>query len=149
MKNFAFSLMTIVIAAFLCSEVLALPKDDLVLHFAFDGGSAVGDTAKDISGNGNDATINGGAKVIADGLEFDGIDGYVSTAPLNARTGGNDTFTDEKLVNEYIRLESESLSKLKQSMENGDKNLIIKSAAGIRPNFVKLFFLFGDFESTK
>ena len=93
MKRFAFSLMIIGIAAFFCSGVLALPEDGLVLHFAFDGGSVIGDTAKDLSGNGNDATINGGAKAVADGLEFDGVDGYVNTDPLDMRTGGSDTFT--------------------------------------------------------
>jgi len=93
MKRFAFSLIIIVISAFFCSGVVALPKDDLVLHFAFDSGSVIGDTAKDQSGNGNDATINGGAKAVADGLEFDGADGYVNTAPLDARAAGSDMFT--------------------------------------------------------
>lgn len=93
MRKFAFSLMIISISVFLCSGAVALPEDGLVLHFAFDGGSVVGDTAKDLSGNGNDATINGGARTVADGLEFDGADGYVNTAALDARTAGNDTFT--------------------------------------------------------
>jgi hypothetical protein len=75
MKRFAFSLMIIGIAAFFCSGAVALPEDGLVLYFAFDGGSVIGDTAKDLSGNGNDATINGGARGGADGLEFDGADG--------------------------------------------------------------------------
>jgi hypothetical protein len=72
----------------------------------------------------------------------------IETARFDASLFG---FSDEKaeLMNEYVRLEFESLSKLRQSIENGDKNLIIKSAAGIKPNFVKLFLLFGDFESTK
>ena len=52
-------------------------------------------------------------------------------------------------MKEYIRLESESLSKLEQSMKAGDKNLITQSAVKIKPNFVKLFLLFGDFKSVK
>ena len=45
MKRFAFSPMIIGIAVFFCSGAVALPEDGLVLHFAFDGGSVVGDTA--------------------------------------------------------------------------------------------------------
>ena len=52
-------------------------------------------------------------------------------------------------MKEYIRLKSESLSKLEQSMKAGDKNLITQLAAKIKPNFVKLFLLFGDFKSVK
>jgi hypothetical protein len=73
--------------------VLALPEDGLMLHFAFDGGSVDGDTVKDLSGQGNDATINGGAKVANGGLEFDGADGYVGGDPLEMRTGGETLFS--------------------------------------------------------
>jgi hypothetical protein len=61
------------------------------------------------------------------------------------------SFSDEtmELMDEYLRLESESLSKFEQSMEAGDKKIIIQSAVKIEPNFVKLFLLFGDFESAK
>ncbi len=50
---------------------LALPKDGLILHFAFDGG-----TANDLSGQGNDGTLNGGATIVGEGLELDGADGW-------------------------------------------------------------------------
>ena len=93
MKRAAISLMIICIAAFLSSGVLALPEDGLVLHFAFDGGSVDGDVVKDLSGNGNDATIKGGVEATNEGLEFDGADGYVGTAALDMRTAGNNTFT--------------------------------------------------------
>ena len=52
-------------------------------------------------------------------------------------------------MKEYIGLESASLSKLEQTMKDGDKNLIIRSAVRIEPKSVKLFLLFGDFESVK
>jgi hypothetical protein len=60
-------------------------------------------------------------------------------------------FDNEKtrLMKEYIKLESESLSKLEQAMKAGDKKMIIQSSAKIKPNFVKLFFLFGDFGNMK
>jgi hypothetical protein len=92
MKRFALSLMITGIVSFFSSGILALPEDGLVLHFAFDGGSVDGDTVKDLSGNGNDATINGGVKATNEGLEFDGADGYVGTAALDIRTAGNNTF---------------------------------------------------------
>jgi len=93
MKKFAFGLMSIGVLIFLNSGALAIPEDGLVLYYAFDAGSVDGDTAKDLSGNGNDATINGGAKAVKEGLEFDGADGYVGTVALDIRTGGSDTFT--------------------------------------------------------
>ena len=92
MKRVAFSLMSIGIAILLSSGAFAIPKDGLVLHFAFDGDSVNGETVKDLSGNGNDATINGGVKAANGGLEFDGADGYVGTAALDMRTAGNNTF---------------------------------------------------------
>ncbi len=93
MKRIAFSLMCIGIVIFHSSGALALPEDGLVLLFAFDGGSVDGDKVKDLSGNGNDATINGGVEATKEGLEFDGADGYVGTAALDIRTGDNNTFT--------------------------------------------------------
>ncbi len=93
MKRSAVSLLVAGMVLLLSFVVLAIPKDGLVLHFDFDGGSVDGDSAKDLSGNGNDATINGGAKAVADGLEFDGVDGYVGGDPLEVRTGGEVPFT--------------------------------------------------------
>ncbi len=93
MRKFAISLMVIGVAVLFSVGVLALPEDGLVLHFAFDGGSVDGDTVKDLSGQGNDATINGGAKVANGGLEFDGVDGYVGGEPLDMRTGGEVSFS--------------------------------------------------------
>jgi len=53
---------------------------ELIGHWMFDEGS--GDVAFDISGNGNDGTINGAQSVPGVGgsaLEFDGVDDYVET----------------------------------------------------------------------
>ena len=54
-----------------------------------------------------------------------------------------------KTMRNHIKLESESLSKLKQSIETKDKKAIIQSAIGIKPNFVNLFTTFGDFSKMK
>ena len=93
MKKYAISLMVMGMAALFSFGVLALPNDGLVLHYAFDGGSINGDTAKDLSGNGNDGTINGGAEAGDGGLKFDGADGYVGAGPLEIRTGADVSFS--------------------------------------------------------
>lgn len=93
MKRFAIILMVIGMSALFSVAALAIPKEGLVLHFDFDGGSVDGDTIKDLSENGNDAIMNGGVTAIADGLEFDGADGYVGGEPLAVRTGGEIPFT--------------------------------------------------------
>ena len=79
MRAFLFSLMIIVTVASFAVEGVALPKK--VLHFNFDGNNA-----KDLSGNGNDGKINGGAKVSRGALEFDGKDDYVGSSALKVRT---------------------------------------------------------------
>jgi len=81
MRKFVFSLMIIGIIASFAVEGVALPKEGLVLHFNFDGGKV-----KDLSVNGNDGTINGGAKVVGGALEFDGKDDYVGSPALKVRT---------------------------------------------------------------
>lgn len=74
-------------------EIQALPKDSLVLYYSFDASGINGNTAKDLSGNGNDGTINGGAKAGGGFLEFDGKDGYVVTPALQVRTNNIKPFT--------------------------------------------------------
>ncbi|PKN71009.1 MAG: hypothetical protein CVU54_03245 [Deltaproteobacteria bacterium HGW-Deltaproteobacteria-12] len=49
----------------------------------------------------------------------------------------------------YIQAETEAMDRLKNALEGGDKGSIIKAALGIKPNFVNLFLLFGDFEKFK
>jgi hypothetical protein len=49
----------------------------------------------------------------------------------------------------YIKAETEAMSKLKNALESGDKGTISKAAMGIESNFVNLFLLFGDFEKFK
>jgi len=53
-----------------------------VFSLSFDEGSVSGDTVTDIGGRGNNATLNGGAKVVSNGkygnaIEFDGTDDYI------------------------------------------------------------------------
>lgn len=59
----------------------ANPPDGLVLHLSFDKNTIDGNTVKDLSGEGNDGMINGGATTVAgkhgDALEFDGTDDFV------------------------------------------------------------------------
>jgi hypothetical protein len=59
------------------------PEQDLVLYFDFE--KIDGDVIKEQSGNNNDGTIHGGAKLTKDGkfgfaMEFDGIDDYITVA---------------------------------------------------------------------
>lgn len=49
----------------------------------------------------------------------------------------------------YIKAETEAMNKLINALENGNKGGIIKAAMGIKPNFVSLFLMFGDFEKVK
>ena len=74
-----FAVMGILISFAPCSE--ANPPDGLVLHLSFDESNIAGDTVKDLSEEGNDGTINGGAKTVAgkhgEALEFDGKDDFV------------------------------------------------------------------------
>jgi hypothetical protein len=69
---------TILVVSLVNIGVAAQNRKDLVLYYAFDEGK--GNTVKDLSGNGNDGTINGAKWV--DGkfdkaLEFNGKDNYV------------------------------------------------------------------------
>ena len=74
-----FAVMGIFIIFAPCSK--ANPPDGLVLHLSFDKNTIDGDTAKDLSEEGNDGIINGSAKMVAgkhgDALEFDGKDDFV------------------------------------------------------------------------
>ena len=73
MKKFFLSLMIIGIFAFFNVKGEALPKKGLVLHLSFD--EIKGDKVNDFSGQGNDGTIHGGAKVVSGALELDEIEG--------------------------------------------------------------------------
>lgn len=52
-------------------------------------------------------------------------------------------------VKNYVKAESDALNKLKQTMASKDKQLTIKAAVGIKPNFANLFVMFGDLERIK
>jgi hypothetical protein len=74
-------------------KTTAIPKNDLVLYYSFDASGVNGNTAKDLSGNGNNGTINGGAKIGGGFIELDGKDGYVVTPALQVRTNNVIPFT--------------------------------------------------------
>ena len=100
---------TVDITTFICKEVLlsspiAKAKTNFVttppsslnengLVFAYEGNKPINKTIVDISGNGNNGTLNGGvmyAGRIDGGLQFDGVNDYVSVAnssTLNWGTG--------------------------------------------------------------
>lgn len=50
---------------------------------------------------------------------------------------------------EYIEAETKALHSLTQVLEGEDKAAIIKATMAIKPNFAKLFVLFGDFAAVK
>ena len=58
-------------------------------------------------------------------------------------------FSDEKTQTmwSYIDQETEFLYKLRNALDDEDKEEIIQSSMEIKPTFVKLFTMFGDFES--
>lgn len=60
-------------------------------------------------------------------------------------------FSDQKLtkMHKYLTLESDALFNLGNALKNHDKSLIIQTAKGIKPNYAKLYKLFGDFENLK
>lgn len=74
-----FAVMGILISFAPCST--ANPPEGLVLHLSFDENTIAGDTAKDLSEEGNDGIINGDAKMVAgkhgEALEFDGKSAFV------------------------------------------------------------------------
>ncbi|WP_408007740.1 LamG-like jellyroll fold domain-containing protein [Pseudalkalibacillus sp. A8] len=53
------------------------PVEEPVLHYTFDGDDVDGTTVKDVSGNGHDAQLVGGAAIDADAVDLDGSTGYV------------------------------------------------------------------------
>ncbi len=49
----------------------------------------------------------------------------------------------------YINAETEQMNRLQKALEQNDRGKIIEAARGIKPNFVNLFLLFGDFARLK
>jgi hypothetical protein len=60
-------------------------------------------------------------------------------------------FSDEKTqtMRSYVSQEAESLNKLREALKDKGKGEIIQASIGIKPGFVKLFTMFGNFESLK
>jgi hypothetical protein len=76
-------------STFLVLGLFSSASAELIGHWKFDEGS--GDVAFDISGNGNDGSINGAQSVPGVGgsaLEFDGVDDYVETPILDVPVDG-------------------------------------------------------------
>ena len=92
MKKLVLSLIVITVVASFSFNALALPKNGLMLYFTFDQGTVNGDKVQDLSGQGNDGTINGNGKVVNGALEFDGAGVYVGSPALQIRTAGNQEF---------------------------------------------------------
>ncbi|MCF6153372.1 MAG: hypothetical protein E3K38_14035 [Candidatus Kuenenia stuttgartiensis] len=80
----------------------SIPTDGLLSHYDFEEGSGL--VAGDLSGNGNDGIINGGAAWIASanekggGLEFNGVDSYVDI--------GDRDLTDAFSIGAWIKISS-------------------------------------------
>lgn len=47
----------------------------------------------------------------------------------------------------FIKLERDALETLSSSLQADDRPMILKAAMGVRPNYAKLFKMFGDFEA--
>ncbi len=55
----------------------------------------------------------------------------------------------DKKRQEYIEAETQALDKLRTVLEGENKEAIIKTTMAIKPNFAKLFIMFGDFAMIK
>jgi hypothetical protein len=114
---------------------------ELIAHWRFDEGS--GDIAYDISGNGNDGTINGAQSVPGVGgsaLEFDGIDDYVETPILDVPVDG----TVEAWINTAI---SDVRQAVFSSHNNEEFRLQLHyrpGTGGPTPGFLGLNVLYGS-----
>lgn len=60
-------------------------------------------------------------------------------------------FNDEKMaqMKKLLKMESEALNKLGKALEVNNNALIIETGKAIKPNYAKLYKLFGDFERIK
>jgi hypothetical protein len=99
----------------------------------------------------NDAdTLNDGDKeIIREQYEqASRIWNKIKTAEFDRRFYG---FSDEKMakMNKYLRMESEALNKLGKALDDNNNALIITTAKAIKPNYAKLYKLFGDFDRIK
>ena len=72
----------------------------------------------------------------------------IGKVDLNVEVFG---FDADKLaqLKEFHRKETKALKMLEKAIEDKDKPSIIKAAKGVKPNYAKLYKLFGDFESIR
>ena len=52
-------------------------------------------------------------------------------------------------MKKLLKMESEALNKLGKALDVNNNALIIETAKAIKPNYAKLYKLFGDFERIK
>ncbi len=115
---------------------------ELIGHWRFDEGS--GDVAFDISGNGNDGTINGAQSVPGVGgsaLEFDGVDDYVETPLSDVPKSG----TVVAWVNTTISNVRQAVISSHNSEEFRLHLNYRPGTAGATPGFLGVNVLFGTF----
>jgi len=83
-----FSMLLVLTVVAVTAQAQQYVTDGLVAFWTLDSSGIDGDIVKDVSGNGNDATIMGTLKsvegVINECLEFDGGENYVEIPPLGA-----------------------------------------------------------------
>jgi len=98
MKKLSLPLLVILIVASLAIKAEAFPPKGLVVHLSFDKSTIKNDKVQDLSGQGNDGIINGGATTVAgkygEALEFDGVDDFVEiplTDSITFTTGSSFT----------------------------------------------------------
>ena len=86
MKRFVVVLSIVsILCAFFVAQTYAIPKAGLILNYTFDSSTISGDKVKDLSGLGNDGTINGGGKAVDGAMQFDGKAVYVASPALDIR----------------------------------------------------------------
>ena len=52
-------------------------------------------------------------------------------------------------MKKLLKMETEALNKLKRALDDNNNALIITTAKAIKPNYAKLYKLFGDFDRVK
>jgi len=74
--------------------------------------------------------------------------GKVESFPFNAGVFGF-SLEKERQRKSLVKAERQALNGLSVALESGDKARIIKAGVGVKPNFAKLFMMFGDFGKMK
>ena len=72
----------------------------------------------------------------------------INTLPFDSSLYG---FNDQKTgqMKAFMAAETEALNRLKKAIQSKDNTKIVKACMGIKPNYAKLYKMFGDFERVK